>query len=136
MESWNHLESGCLSLLACIHRSRSRSYSPSYSRRNGHGDDSGEISKPKIEYITEFGGSGDVGSPKFGGYSPPRSPPSQTDLFTRSEHSTSSSCKDSPLTPHLLVDEIFLLCRMNLDLITCDNKGEIRSLLSGTPFYN
>ncbi|KAL0833303.1 hypothetical protein Bca101_085192 [Brassica carinata] len=64
-------------------RSRSRSYSPSYSRRNGHGDDSGEISKPKIEYITEFGGSGDVGSPKFGGYSPPRSPPSQTDLFTR-----------------------------------------------------
>lgn len=88
-------------------RSRSRSYSPSYSRRNGHGDDSGEISKPKIEYITEFGGSGDVGSPKFGGYSPPRSPPSQTDLFTRSEHSTSSSCKDSPLTPLLLVDEIF-----------------------------
>ncbi|WZY67952.1 hypothetical protein YC2023_000192 [Brassica napus] len=64
-------------------RSRSRSYSPSYSRRNGHGDDSGEISKPKIEYITEFGGSGDVASPKFGGYSPPRSPPSQTDLFNR-----------------------------------------------------
>lgn len=77
-----------------------------------------------------------MGSPKFGGYSPPRSPPSQTDLFTRSEHSTSSSCKDSPLTPHLLVDEIFLLCRMNLDLITSDNKGDIRSLLSGTPFYN
>ncbi|KAJ4914157.1 hypothetical protein Rs2_08778 [Raphanus sativus] len=65
------------------------SYSPSYSRRNGHGDHSDEISKPKIEYITEFGGSGDVGSPKFGGYSPPRSPPSQTDLFNRSEHSTS-----------------------------------------------
>ncbi|KAG2238476.1 hypothetical protein Bca52824_092268 [Brassica carinata] len=64
-------------------RSRSRSYSPSYSRRNSHGDHSDEISKPKIEYITEFGGSGDVGSPKFGGYSPPRSPPSQTDLFTR-----------------------------------------------------
>ncbi|KAL0726207.1 hypothetical protein Bca4012_022300 [Brassica carinata] len=64
-------------------RSRSRSYSPSYSRRNSHGDHSDEISKPKIEYITEFGGSGDVGSPKFGGYSPPRSPPSQTDLFNR-----------------------------------------------------
>ncbi|KAJ4871387.1 hypothetical protein Rs2_46975 [Raphanus sativus] len=64
-------------------RSRSRSYSPSYSRRNGHGDHSDEISKPKIEYITEFGGSGDVGSPKYGGYSPPRSPPSQTDLFNR-----------------------------------------------------
>lgn len=78
-------------------RSRSRSYSPSYSRRNGHGDHSDEISKPKIEYITEFGGSGDVGSPKFGGYSPPRSPPSQTDLFNRSEHSTSSSCKDTHL---------------------------------------
>ncbi|CAN8229095.1 unnamed protein product [Cochlearia groenlandica] len=61
-------------------RSTSRSYSPSYSRRRDYSD---EISMPKIEYITEFGGSGDVGSPKFGGYSPPRSPPSQTDLLTR-----------------------------------------------------
>ncbi|ESQ53379.1 hypothetical protein EUTSA_v10025018mg [Eutrema salsugineum] len=64
-------------------RSRSRSYSPSYSRRNGRRDHSDEISKPKIEYITEFGGSGDVASPKFEGYSPPRSPPSHTDLLTR-----------------------------------------------------
>ncbi|CAB80364.1 putative protein [Arabidopsis thaliana] len=65
-------------------RSRSRSYSPSYSRRNGRGDHSDEISKPKIEYITEFGGgSGDMRSPKFEGYSPPRSPPSQSDLLSR-----------------------------------------------------
>ncbi|EFH45262.1 hypothetical protein ARALYDRAFT_490906 [Arabidopsis lyrata subsp. lyrata] len=65
-------------------RSRSRSYSPSYSRRNGRGDHFDEISKPKIEYITEFGGgSGDVGSLKFEGYSPPRSPPSQSDLLSR-----------------------------------------------------
>ncbi|KAL1200222.1 hypothetical protein V5N11_031562 [Cardamine amara subsp. amara] len=64
-------------------RSRSRSYSPSYSRRNGREDHSDEISKPKIEYITEFGGPGDVGSPKLGGYSPPRSPPSEADLLSR-----------------------------------------------------
>lgn len=97
---WKHWQSYFLSLFSCIHRSRSRSrsYSPSYSRRNGRGDHSDEISKPKIEYITEFGGgSGDVGSQKFEGYSPPRSPPSHSDLLSRSEHSTSSSCKDCHL---------------------------------------
>ncbi|GMH14787.1 hypothetical protein Nepgr_016628 [Nepenthes gracilis] len=59
-------------------RSRSRSHSPSYSRRQarGHYDD-GHRSKskaPKIEYITEFGGSPVRGEPKLEGLSPPQSP--------------------------------------------------------------
>ncbi|GAB2282614.1 hypothetical protein Dimus_017153 [Dionaea muscipula] len=59
-------------------RSRSRSHSPSYSRRHtrGHPDD-GHTSKfkaPKIEYITEFGGSPDRDTSKLEEFSPPRSP--------------------------------------------------------------
>ncbi|KAL3646285.1 hypothetical protein CASFOL_011465 [Castilleja foliolosa] len=60
-------------------RSRSRSYSPSQSRRYSRGvhpDDAhrNKDGGPKIEYITEFGGSGDVDGPKLEGYSPPPSP--------------------------------------------------------------
>ncbi|CAH1437481.1 unnamed protein product [Lactuca virosa] len=62
-------------------RSRSRSYSPS-SKSRRHGRDDFEDSHrsnpraPKIEYITEFGGSPDGGGPKLAGYTPPSSPPS------------------------------------------------------------
>ncbi|KAJ6907526.1 hypothetical protein NC651_018058 [Populus alba x Populus x berolinensis] len=80
-------------------RSTSRSYSPSHSRRYTRGGHLDEIhhSKsrtPKIEYITEFGGSYDRDEPKLGGYSPPLSPPSQADVLNRSEHLTFNSCKD------------------------------------------
>lgn len=77
-------------------RSRSRSYSPSYSRRHdraGHADN-GHRSKPrapKIEYITEFGGSPHHDDQKLG-VSPPSSP-FQADVLNRSEHSTFNSCK-------------------------------------------
>uniref|UniRef100_A0A6N2M3H1 Suppressor of white apricot N-terminal domain-containing protein n=1 Tax=Salix viminalis TaxID=40686 RepID=A0A6N2M3H1_SALVM len=68
-------------------RSRSRSYSPSHSRRYTRGGHPDEIhhSKsrtPKIEYITEFGGSCDRDEPKLEGYSPPPSP-SQADALNR-----------------------------------------------------
>ncbi|KAJ6419886.1 hypothetical protein OIU84_029913 [Salix udensis] len=68
-------------------RSRSRSYSPSHSRRYTRGGHPDEIhhSKsrtPKIEYITEFGGSCDRDEPKLEGYSPPPSP-SQADVLNR-----------------------------------------------------
>ncbi|PKA49137.1 hypothetical protein AXF42_Ash010822 [Apostasia shenzhenica] len=60
-------------------RSRSRSYSPSNSRRHDRGAyaDNGNRSKskpPKIEYITEFGGSTGMDDQKFGAPSPPLSP--------------------------------------------------------------
>ncbi|CAL2273474.1 unnamed protein product [Prunus armeniaca] len=69
-------------------RSRSRSYSPSYSRRypRGRHSDEAHRSKPatsKIEYITEFGGSGDKDESKRAGFSPPSSPPSQADVLNR-----------------------------------------------------
>ncbi|XP_024961482.1 CLK4-associating serine/arginine rich protein [Cynara cardunculus var. scolymus] len=68
-------------------RSRSRSYSPSQSRRHGrgHSDDTQRNNPraPKIEYITEFGGSTDGGGPKLAGYTPPSSPPSQVDALNR-----------------------------------------------------
>ncbi|XP_022751270.1 CLK4-associating serine/arginine rich protein-like isoform X3 [Durio zibethinus] len=69
-------------------RSRSRSYSPSYSRRHargGYSDDShrSKTKAPKIEYITEFGGSGDGDGPKLEGHSPPSSPLSQADMLNR-----------------------------------------------------
>ncbi|KAL9261169.1 CLK4-associating serine/arginine rich protein-like protein [Drosera capensis] len=59
-------------------RSRSRSHSPSYCRRHsrGHSDD-GHRSKskaPKIEFITEFGGSPDRDHLKLETLSPPSSP--------------------------------------------------------------
>eukprot|EP00268_Persea_americana_P049809 TRINITY_DN535_c0_g1_i4.p1 TRINITY_DN535_c0_g1~~TRINITY_DN535_c0_g1_i4.p1 ORF type:complete len:190 (+),score=42.85 TRINITY_DN535_c0_g1_i4:947-1516(+) len=79
-----------------ISRSRSRSYSPSHSRRHdraGHADN-GHRSKPrapKIEYITEFGGSPHHDDQKLG-VSPPSSP-FQADVLNRSEHSTFNSCK-------------------------------------------
>lgn len=81
-------------------RSRSRSNSPSQSRRYSRGvhpDDSHRIKDngPKIEYITEFGGSGDGDEPKLQGYSPPQSPPSQAAALNRSEHSTFNSSLDS-----------------------------------------
>lgn len=87
-------------LVTCVCRSRSRSYSPSYSRRypRGRHSDEAHRSKPatsKIEYITEFGGSGDKDESKRAGFSPPSSPPSQADALNRSEHSTFYSCKDS-----------------------------------------
>lgn len=76
-------------------RSRSRSYSPQ-SRRYSHGvhlDDAhrSKDSIPKIEYITEFGSSGNGKEQKLGGYSPPPSPPSQIDALNRSEHLTFNS---------------------------------------------
>ncbi|KAJ1296877.1 hypothetical protein BS78_01G335900 [Paspalum vaginatum] len=60
-------------------RSRSRSRSPSYSRRHGRGihAESNYRSKPKaprVEYITEFGGSDGTSEPKVSGISPPSSP--------------------------------------------------------------
>ncbi|KAE7999615.1 hypothetical protein FH972_004023 [Carpinus fangiana] len=69
-------------------RSRSRSYSPSYSRRyprGGHGDDvhRSKPRTPKIEFITEFGGSGAGDEPKLERFSPPPSPQSQADLLNR-----------------------------------------------------
>lgn len=88
----------CLLKMYCTCRSRSRSHSPSHSRRyprGGHSDD--HRSKPrttKIEYITEFGGSGDGVQPKLDRFSPPPSPPSQADMLNRSAHSTFNSCKD------------------------------------------
>ncbi|XP_050373365.1 uncharacterized protein LOC126790932 isoform X2 [Argentina anserina] len=66
---------------------RSRSRSPSYSRRHSrarHSDD--HRSKPttsKIEYITEFGGSDDREESKRERFSPPPSPLSQTDVLNR-----------------------------------------------------
>ncbi|CAH9053869.1 unnamed protein product [Cuscuta epithymum] len=63
-------------------RSKSRSRSPSHSRRYSRGThyDDVELGRvPKIEYITEFGGSDNEKEPKFEGYSPPRSPRSQAD---------------------------------------------------------
>lgn len=80
-------------------RSRSRSYSPSCSRRYTRGKHSDDVHRskdrgPKIEYITEFGTS-DGDEPKFEGYSPPPSPPSQAESLNRSEHSTFNSCKDT-----------------------------------------
>ncbi|XVF59417.1 hypothetical protein PTKIN_Ptkin07bG0274200 [Pterospermum kingtungense] len=69
-------------------RSRSRSYSPSYSRRHARGGYANDSSRskpkaPKIEYITEFGGSGDGDGPKLEGFSPPSSPPSQAGMLNR-----------------------------------------------------
>ncbi|KAF8728903.1 hypothetical protein HU200_018199 [Digitaria exilis] len=69
-------------------RSRSRSHSPSYSRRHGRGihAESSHRSKPKaprVEYITEFGGSDDSSEPKVSGISPPSSP-IRIDIPTRS----------------------------------------------------
>lgn len=77
-------------------RSKSRSFSPSLSRRysrGGHPDDThrSKESGPKIEYITEFGSSGDGQEQKLEGYSPPPSPPPQIDALNRSEHSTFNS---------------------------------------------
>lgn len=80
-------------------RSRSRSYSPSYSRRHSRGSFADDVHRsksraPKIEYITEFGGSDDTEEPKLAGVSPPQSPPSQADSLNRSEHSDPfNSCK-------------------------------------------
>lgn len=79
-------------------RSRSRSHSPSYSRRYSRGRHSEDVHRskpvaPKIEYITEFGGSGNGNDLKLEGLSPPTSP-SQADVLNRSEHSTFNSCKD------------------------------------------
>ncbi|KAF6144009.1 hypothetical protein GIB67_017617 [Kingdonia uniflora] len=67
---------------------RSRSKSPSYSRRYDRGvhSDNGHRSKskaPKIEYITEFGGSTDVDDRTLEGFSPPPSPPSKADVLNR-----------------------------------------------------
>ncbi|XP_064985434.1 uncharacterized protein LOC103969813 isoform X1 [Musa acuminata AAA Group] len=69
-----------------ISRSRSRSFSPSHSRWHEHSShaDNGHRSKskpPKIEYITEFGGTNNLDQ-KFGGVSPPSSP-LQADLSNR-----------------------------------------------------
>ncbi|GLT54117.1 hypothetical protein SLA2020_273440 [Shorea laevis] len=69
-------------------RSKSRSYSPSYSRRyprGGHCDDvhRSKPKTPKIEFITEFGGSGAGDQPKLERFSPPPSPQSQADLLNR-----------------------------------------------------
>ncbi|KAK9135998.1 hypothetical protein Syun_015328 [Stephania yunnanensis] len=69
-------------------RSRSRSHSPSYSRRHDRGQhsDNGHRSRsraPKIEFITEFGGSPDLDDRKPEGYSPPPSPPTRADALNR-----------------------------------------------------
>lgn len=79
-------------------RSRSRSYSPSRSRRHARGAHSDDVPRsksraPKIEYITEFGGAGEGAEPKIVGYSPPPSPRSEAGSLNRSEHLTFYSCK-------------------------------------------
>ncbi|WCJ31137.1 hypothetical protein M5689_012648 [Euphorbia peplus] len=68
-------------------RSRSRSHSP-HSRRHARGRHSDELHRsksktPKIEYITEFGGSGEGGELKLEGRSPPPSPTSRADMLSR-----------------------------------------------------
>ncbi|XP_065873671.1 uncharacterized protein [Euphorbia lathyris] len=68
-------------------RSRSRSHSP-HSRRHARGRHFDELHRsksktPKIEYITEFGGSGEGGELKLEGYSPPTSPTSRADMLSR-----------------------------------------------------
>ncbi|KAK4262294.1 hypothetical protein QN277_027874 [Acacia crassicarpa] len=68
-------------------RSRSRSYSPSYSRRHSRGGNPDDIFRskqrtPKIEYITEFGGTGEADEPKLERFTPPSSP-SQADKLNR-----------------------------------------------------
>uniref|UniRef100_A0A0D9VUW6 Suppressor of white apricot N-terminal domain-containing protein n=1 Tax=Leersia perrieri TaxID=77586 RepID=A0A0D9VUW6_9ORYZ len=80
-------------------RSRSRSRSPSYSRRHGRGTnaESNYRSKPKaprVEYITEFGGSDDTHDLKVGGISPPSSP-IRVGIPNRSGNSTFNICKDT-----------------------------------------
>ncbi|CAL4939794.1 unnamed protein product [Urochloa decumbens] len=57
-------------------RSRSRSRSPSYSRRHGRAETSyrSKPKAPRVEYITEFGGSDDSSEPQVSGISPPSSP--------------------------------------------------------------
>ncbi|XP_022873291.1 CLK4-associating serine/arginine rich protein-like isoform X2 [Olea europaea var. sylvestris] len=69
-------------------RSKSRSYSPSQSRRHAHGSRTDDLNRgkdraPKIEYITEFGGFDDGDEPKLEGYSPPPSPSSRADALNR-----------------------------------------------------
>ncbi|CAA7401593.1 unnamed protein product [Spirodela intermedia] len=69
-------------------RSNSRSYSPSYAKRHDRDlhADNGYKSKskaPKIEYITEFGGS-KVDGQRPEGISPPSSPPFHADMLNRS----------------------------------------------------
>lgn len=78
-------------------RSRSRSRSPSHSRRHGRGihAESNYWSKqkaPRVEYITEFGGSDDTSEPKVSGISPPSSP-IRIDIPNRSGNSTFNICK-------------------------------------------
>lgn len=80
-------------------RSRSRSYSPSYARRYSRSSHSDDILRnkpktPKIEYITEFGGSGEADGTRLEGFSPPRSPTSRVDTLNRSEHWTFNYCQD------------------------------------------
>jgi hypothetical protein len=82
---WNNLLAKFFALLD-LHsisfdrsRSRSRSRSPSYSRRHARGShaESNHRSKakpPRVEYITEFGGSEDTSDLKVTGISPPSSP--------------------------------------------------------------
>ncbi|KAA8547192.1 hypothetical protein F0562_003599 [Nyssa sinensis] len=69
-------------------RSRSRSYSPSHSRRYARGVHSDDVHRSKskaskIEYITEFGGSPNGDDPKLEGFSPPPSPTSRADVLNR-----------------------------------------------------
>lgn len=78
-------------------RSRSRSRSPSHSRHHGRGihAESNYRSKPKaprVEYITEFGGSNDTSEPKVYGISPPSSP-IRTEIPNRSGNLTFNICK-------------------------------------------
>lgn len=78
-------------------RSRSRSHSP-YSMRHDRGLHSGSTLRsksktPKIEYITEFGSSTDMGEPKLEGISPPSSP-LQAGLLNRSGHWIFITCQD------------------------------------------
>jgi arginine/serine-rich splicing factor 16 len=97
-------------------RSRSRSFSPSHSRRHSrssHGDDThrSKTRAPKIEYITEFGGSAGGDEPKFEGYSPPQSP-----LSNRSEHLTFNNCKKD-----IGKKDFTLLQLIIIHFLTCTN---------------
>lgn len=108
-------------------RSRSRSYSPSHSRRysrSGYPDDvyRSKSRTPKIEYITEFGGSGEADEPKLERFSPPPSP-SLADKLNRSEHWTFNSCQDrldslfsaAAYHPHCCLRQFVLWFRIDQD---------------------
>uniref|UniRef100_A0A0E0KEP0 Suppressor of white apricot N-terminal domain-containing protein n=1 Tax=Oryza punctata TaxID=4537 RepID=A0A0E0KEP0_ORYPU len=111
-------------------RSRSRSRSPSYSRRHGRGTraESNYQSKPKtprVEYITEFGGSDDTSDLKVAGISPPSSP-IRVGIPNRSGNSTFNICKDT-------LGHLSLLQHIVMVLVDMSSGGQILEALHSDP---